>query len=78
MSKLIAYIGRNHVGGFKGGGIDILEISEDGSSITPLPAAPWTCRSGRATSPTRPRRGSSTRSTSGRPTDAAPRSRRPR
>jgi 6-phosphogluconolactonase len=37
MSKLIAYIGRNHVGGFKGGGIDILEVSADGSSITPLP-----------------------------------------
>jgi 6-phosphogluconolactonase len=34
--RLIAYIGRNHVAGFKGGGIDILEISEDGSSITPL------------------------------------------
>jgi len=34
--RLIAYIGRNHVGGFKGGGIDILEISPDGSSITPL------------------------------------------
>jgi 6-phosphogluconolactonase len=37
MSKrLIAYVGRNHVAGFKGGGIDVFEVSRDGTQITPL------------------------------------------
>jgi 6-phosphogluconolactonase len=36
MSKLIAYVGRNHIGDFSGGGIDIFEVSKDGSKITPL------------------------------------------
>ena len=37
MSKrLIAYVGLNHVAGFKGGGIDAFEISRDGIKITPL------------------------------------------
>ncbi len=36
MSKLLAYVGRNFVAGFKGGGIDIFEISRDGKTITPL------------------------------------------
>lgn len=36
MSKLIAYVGRSHVGGFKGGGIDVFEVRSDGSKITPL------------------------------------------
>ncbi len=36
MSKLIAYVGRNHVAGFQGGGIDVFEVSRDGSVITPL------------------------------------------
>lgn len=36
MSKLIAYVGRNHIAGFKGGGIDVFEVSRDGSKITPL------------------------------------------
>jgi 6-phosphogluconolactonase len=36
MSKLIAYVGRSHVGGFKGGGIDVFEVSADGKKITPL------------------------------------------
>jgi len=35
--KLIAYVGRNHVANFEGGGISIFEVSADGSSITPLP-----------------------------------------
>jgi 6-phosphogluconolactonase len=35
--RLIAYVGRNHVDRFEGGGISIFEISADGSSITPLP-----------------------------------------
>jgi len=35
--KLIAYVGRNHVADFKGGGISIFEVARDGSSITPLP-----------------------------------------
>jgi len=35
--KLIAYVGRNHVADFKGGGISIFEVAPDGSSITPLP-----------------------------------------
>lgn len=37
MSRLIAYVGRNHVDKFEGGGISVFEISKDGSSITPLP-----------------------------------------
>ena len=36
MSKLIAYVGRSHIAGFKGGGIDVFEISGDGTKITPL------------------------------------------
>jgi len=36
MSKLIAYVGRSNVAGFKGGGIDAFEISSDGTKITPL------------------------------------------
>lgn len=36
MSKLIAYIGRNHIGDFSGGGIDVFEVSKDGTKITPL------------------------------------------
>ena len=36
MSRLIAYVGRSHVAGFKGGGIDVFEISGDGAKITPL------------------------------------------
>ena len=36
MSKLIAYVGRNHVDKFEGGGIDVFEVAKDGSSITPL------------------------------------------
>ena len=35
--RLIAYVGRNHVDRFEGGGISVFEISADGSSITPLP-----------------------------------------
>lgn len=35
--KLIAYVGRNHVDKFEGGGISVFEVSEDGSRITPLP-----------------------------------------
>jgi len=34
--KLIAYVGRSHVAGFKGGGIDAFEVSADGKTITPL------------------------------------------
>jgi 6-phosphogluconolactonase len=34
--RLIAYVGRNHVDKFEGGGISVFEISADGSSITPL------------------------------------------
>jgi 6-phosphogluconolactonase len=37
VSKLIAYVGRNHVDKFEGGGIDVFEVARDGSSITPLP-----------------------------------------
>jgi 6-phosphogluconolactonase len=33
---LIAYVGRSHVAGFKGGGIDVFEVSNDGTKITPL------------------------------------------
>lgn len=33
MSRLIAYVGRNHVANFKGGGISIFEVSDDGSSL---------------------------------------------
>lgn len=36
MSKLIAYVGRSHIAGFQGGGIDVFEIGEGGKSITPL------------------------------------------
>lgn len=36
MSRLIAYVGRSHVAGFKGGGIDVFEVSADGKQITPL------------------------------------------
>ena len=36
MSRLLAYVGRNHIGDFSGGGIDIFEVSKDGSTITPL------------------------------------------
>jgi 6-phosphogluconolactonase len=36
MSKLIAYVGRNHIGDGSGGGIDVFEVSRDGSKITPL------------------------------------------
>jgi 6-phosphogluconolactonase len=36
MSKLIAYVGCNHVANFAGGGIKIFEVSEDGSKITPI------------------------------------------
>ena len=36
MSRLIAYVGRSNVAGFKGGGIDVFEISGDGKKITPL------------------------------------------
>jgi 6-phosphogluconolactonase len=32
--KLIAYVGRNHVANFEGGGISVFEVSADGSSIT--------------------------------------------
>ena len=35
--KLIAYVGRNHVANFEGGGISVFEVSADGSSITPIP-----------------------------------------
>ncbi len=35
--KLIAYVGRNHVANFEGGGISVFEVAQDGSSITPLP-----------------------------------------
>jgi 6-phosphogluconolactonase len=35
--RLIAYVGRNHVAGFEGGGISVFEVTPDGSSITPLP-----------------------------------------
>ncbi len=43
MSKLIAYVGRSHVAGFQGGGIDVFEIGEGGKTITPLNngAAEW-------------------------------------
>jgi 6-phosphogluconolactonase len=34
--RLIAYVGRNHVDKFEGGGISVFEISANGSSITPL------------------------------------------
>ena len=34
--KLIAYVGRNHVANFEGGGTSIFEVAPDGSSITPL------------------------------------------
>jgi 6-phosphogluconolactonase len=36
MSKLIAYVGCNHVANFAGGGIKIFEVSEDGSKITAI------------------------------------------
>jgi 6-phosphogluconolactonase len=36
MSKLIAYVGRNHIGDFSGGGIDVFEVSPDGAKITPI------------------------------------------
>jgi 6-phosphogluconolactonase len=36
MSKLLAYVGRNHIGDFSGGGISIFEVSKDGTKITPL------------------------------------------
>ena len=36
MSKLIAYVGSNHIGDFSGGGISVFEISKDGGKITPL------------------------------------------
>jgi 6-phosphogluconolactonase len=36
MSKLIAYVGRNHIGDFSGGGISVFEVSKDGTKITPL------------------------------------------
>jgi len=36
MSKLLAYVGRNHIGDFSGGGIDVFEVSKDGSKITSL------------------------------------------
>ena len=36
MSRLIAFVGRSHIAGFKGGGIDVFEISESGAKITPL------------------------------------------
>jgi len=36
MSKLIAYVGRNHVANFEGGGISVFEVSKDGNSITAL------------------------------------------
>ena len=36
MSKLIAYVGRNHVADFLGGGISVFEVSKDGTKITPL------------------------------------------
>ena len=36
MSRLIAYVGRSHIAGFKGGGIDVFEISADGTKITAL------------------------------------------
>jgi 6-phosphogluconolactonase len=35
--RLIAYVGRNHVDRFEGGGISVFEISADGSSIASLP-----------------------------------------
>jgi 6-phosphogluconolactonase len=35
--KLIAYVGRNHVASFEGGGISVFEVSADGSSITAIP-----------------------------------------
>ena len=35
MSRLIAYVGRSHVAGFKGGGIDVFEISNDGTKLLP-------------------------------------------
>lgn len=34
--RLIAYVGRSHIAGFKGGGIDVFEVSEGGKKITPL------------------------------------------
>jgi 6-phosphogluconolactonase len=37
MSRLIAYVGRNHVDKFEGGGISVFEVSADGRNITPLP-----------------------------------------
>jgi len=36
VSRLLAYVGRNHIGDFSGGGIDGFEVSKDGSTITPL------------------------------------------
>ncbi len=36
MSKLIAYVGRNHIADFSGGGISVFEVSKDGAKITPL------------------------------------------
>lgn len=36
MSKLIAYVGRNHIADFSGGGISVFEVSKDGTKITPL------------------------------------------
>ena len=36
MSRLIAFVGRSHIAGFEGGGVDVFEISADGTKITPL------------------------------------------
>ncbi|NTV89616.1 MAG: lactonase family protein [Clostridiales bacterium] len=33
---MIAYVGRSHIPGFQGGGIDVFEVSNDGTKITPL------------------------------------------
>ena len=75
MSKLIAYVGRNHVANFEGGGISIFEVSRDGSSITPLDGGVegMPKRAGYLTYAPRP--ASSTRSTNGRPMDEDPRNR---
>jgi 6-phosphogluconolactonase len=43
MSKLIAFVGRNHIGDFSGGGIDVFEISKDGTKITPLEGGSKDC-----------------------------------
>ncbi len=67
--KLIAYVGRNHVANFEGGGVSVFEVSADGSSITPLPAVWRICRRGQGISPMHQKRKSSIRLTKGKPMD---------